>query len=283
MPIAAHPRISVITPSYNQGHFLEQTIQSVLSQDYPNLEYIVVDGGSKDDSVEIINRYKGRLAWWVSEKDKGQTHAINKGLQHATGEILTYLNSDDLLLPRSLDRVCAYFSSHPDSDFLYGDASIVDAAGHEQLLCRTLPFNRHLVVYGRSIICQPASFFRRSLLDRIGLFDESLFFCMDIDFWVRAVLGGAKFQHVYECFAAARFHSNAKTMKHQRMLNEEHLGLLRRHGLITKARRIGELEFYCKKFVFKIIGKCMKMLLRRDFRLLGTARLRKRLRGGVPA
>ena len=127
--MARYPKISIITPSYNQGQFLEQTILSILSQDYPNLEYIIMDGGSSDNSVEIIRKHEDNLTYWVSEPDKGQSDAINKGFQRATGDILTWLNSDDYYLPGTLHTVAEYFTQHPDVECIYGDLQVVASNG----------------------------------------------------------------------------------------------------------------------------------------------------------
>src|SRR6266540_4128786 len=123
------PKVSIITPSFNQGQFLEASIRSVLEQDYPNIEYIIVDGSSKDNSVEIIKKYEGRLAWWVSEKDKGHADALNKGFSHATGEILAWLNSDDIYFPNAVSDAVAALKTNPPVGMVYGDAELIDDAG----------------------------------------------------------------------------------------------------------------------------------------------------------
>src|SRR5215207_10437488 len=123
------PKISIITPSFNQGQFLEASIRSVLEQDYPNLEYIVVDGGSKDDSVEVIKKYQDRLAWWVSEKDKGHADALNKGFSRATGEILAWLNSDDIYFPGAISEAVSVLKRQPEVGMVYGDADLIDDSG----------------------------------------------------------------------------------------------------------------------------------------------------------
>src|SRR5512142_3420630 len=128
-PLSTNPRVSIITPSYNQAQFLEASIQSVLQQDYPNIEYIVADGGSKDNSVEIIKKYQDHLAWWVSEKDKGHADALNKGFSHATGEILAWLNSDDVYYPDAVAEAVAVLQQHPEVGMVYGDADLIDNAG----------------------------------------------------------------------------------------------------------------------------------------------------------
>src|SRR3989337_3125219 len=123
------PLVSIVTPSYNQGSFLEETIRSVLGQDYPHLEYIIVDGGSSDGSGEIIQRYSDRLAWWISEPDQGQTDAINKGFSRAKGEIFAWLNSDDTYLPGAVSEAVSFLSSHPEVGMVYGDANLIDDSG----------------------------------------------------------------------------------------------------------------------------------------------------------
>ncbi len=126
------PRVSIITPSYNQGRFLEASILSVLEQDYPNLEYIIVDGGSKDESVEIIKKYQDRFAWWVSEKDKGHADALNKGFSHATGEILAWLNSDDIYFPGAVSDAVSVLMEQPNVGMVYGDADLIDDSARRQ-------------------------------------------------------------------------------------------------------------------------------------------------------
>jgi glycosyltransferase involved in cell wall biosynthesis len=127
--ISPLPKVSIITPSFNQGKFLEASICSVLEQNYPNIEYIIVDGGSQDESVEVIKKYQDRLAWWVSEKDKGHADALNKGFSRATGEILAWLNSDDIYFPNAISEVVAVLTSHPEVGMVYGDAELIDDAG----------------------------------------------------------------------------------------------------------------------------------------------------------
>lgn len=176
------PKLSVITPSFNQGRFLEQTILSVLNQDYPNLEYIVIDGGSTDDSVEIIRRYEHRLAYWISEKDNGQADAINKGLKRATGEIVGWLNSDDLYLPWTFRRAVAHLAANPEAAMVCGARLMIDECSRVSgfaFLPAYSPRNREYS------IAQETAFWRASVHQRIGWLDEALHFAMDVDFFVR--------------------------------------------------------------------------------------------------
>jgi len=184
------PRISIITPSYNQAEFIERTIESVLSQGYPDLDYIVVDGGSTDSTVEILKRYEGSLRW-VSEKDRGQSDAINKGISMATGDVIAYLNSDDVYEPGALKKVADYFTSHPEKMWLTGKCRIIDVNDREMRGAITGYKNFFLARYSYNIllvtnfISQPATFIRKELFDEYGLFDVDHHRVMDYDFWLR--------------------------------------------------------------------------------------------------
>jgi len=208
------PKISIITPSFNQGRFIEATIRSVLDQGYPNLEYFIVDGGSTDGSVEIIRRYEGKLAWWVSEADRGQSHAINKGLKRASGDIVAWLNSDDLLVPGSLEFAAQFFETHHHTDLLYGNAEIIDAVDTFIMHRKEIPFDRMmgmLIGFG-FLIPQPAAFWRRRVMASVGYLDEELHYAMDSDYWKR-VSDRHTIQHVSKLLARMRYHNEAKTVK----------------------------------------------------------------------
>lgn len=212
---APWPRVSIITPSFNQGAFIEETIRSVLAQDYPDLEYWVIDGGSTDGTLEILKRYEGRLRW-ISELDSGQANAINKGLRLASGEILAYLNSDDLYLPGALRRVGEYFAAHPEAAWLTGRCRTVDANQQEtrRLITRYKNFWLRLRSYRAlqvlNYISQPATFWRRSAFEASGLLDESLHYTMDYDYWLR--LGGRYRLHVLpQELAVFRLHERSKS------------------------------------------------------------------------
>ncbi len=174
------PRISLVTPSFNQGEFIRDTVESVLSQQYPDLEYRVVDGGSKDETVSILESYGPDLLW-TSEKDAGQGNAINKAFARATGEIISYLNSDDTYLPGTLHYVGEFFASHPEVDVIYGDGYFMDGQGEVLEPYPTRYFNWETFAE-ECYICQPTVFFRRRVLTEVGLMDQDLQFCMDYDF-----------------------------------------------------------------------------------------------------
>lgn len=186
MPI----KISIITPSFNQGQFIEQTIQSVLSQNYPNLEYIVMDGGSTDNTLSILKRHEGKLRWF-SEKDKGQSDAINKGLKMAAGDIVTWLNSDDYYLPQTLQKVAEEFEKNKETQWVTGDYKIVDEKGkqiqsfiprYKGLLRKHPTFN---MLSFANFIIQPSTFWKRSIIEKVGYLNEKYHLCMDYDLWLR--------------------------------------------------------------------------------------------------
>ena len=221
------PKITVITPSYNQGHFITETIESVLNQNYPNLEYIVMDGGSTDDTVKILKSY-GKKFQWVSKKDKGQTDAINKGIKKATGDIICYLNSDDVFLPNTLNTVAEYFIAHQDAMWLTGDYFIIDAEGNKiqsfvaeyKKWLRRNPTMTKLSI--ANYIIQPSTFWRKELVKEIGVFDEDLHYCMDFDYWMRTI---QKYPlHVLNShFSLFRIHGNSKGgALYEKQFNEEH-------------------------------------------------------------
>lgn len=219
-----YPKISIVTPSYNQADYLEVTIQSVLRQDYPDLEYLVVDGGSTDGSVEIIHKYQDRIAWWVSEPDRGQADAINKGFKRATGDIIAWLNSDDIYLPGTLFRAAERMSSNPEAGMVYADALSIDAKGR--------PFNTlQFPVWGLEdllrfhIICQPSVFMRRSLLEEVGNLNEDYHYMLDHYLWLK-IAARSPILHAAEFWSAARHHSAAKNVEHSSGFSREIMRLL---------------------------------------------------------
>lgn len=223
------PRISIVTPSYNQAAFLEDTIHSVLSQDYPNLEYIVVDGGSTDGSVDIIRRYEKYLAYWVSEKDRGAADAIAKGFSRATGTILAYLNSDDLYLPGSLHAIVETMRD-PAVDVAYGNTYWIDSSGNILGERRQTPFVRMGYLYGGFDLQQPATFWRRDLYSKCGGMDPSYQFAFDTDLFTRFATHGARFKHVNKFVASFRIHPQSKS-SNQFAICERELQRLRQDHL----------------------------------------------------
>jgi glycosyltransferase involved in cell wall biosynthesis len=206
------PLVSIITPSFNQGKFLEETILSVLNQDYENIEYIIVDGDSSDNTLEIIKKYQSRLAWWISEPDKGQTEAINKGFNRANGQILAWLNSDDVYQPGAVREAVDYLLEHPQVGMVYGDLDFIDengkVIGKFNAAQTDLPKLRRGFVH----IPQPSAFFRADLWKKIGPLDASFFFAMDYDLWTRLASVSELKYLPGKSWAKFRLHSDGKTI-----------------------------------------------------------------------
>jgi glycosyltransferase involved in cell wall biosynthesis len=211
MSTSTEPLVSIVTPSYNQAPFLESTIRSVLDQDYPNVEYIIVDGGSDDGSPEIIRKYAHRLAWWVSEKDRGQTDAINKGFSHARGEILAWLNSDDVYEPNAVREAVEILKNHPKVGMVYGDANFIDEKGHVIGRFPAAQTDLSRLRRGYVHIPQQSAFWRADLWRRVGPLDPSFYFAMDYDLWVR-LAGLTELMYAPRVWADFRLHSGGKTI-----------------------------------------------------------------------
>ena len=203
------PKISVVTPSFNQGDYLEETIVSVLSQNYPNLEYILIDGGSTDRSVDIIQQYKKHFTFWISEKDSGQSSALNKGLRRATGDIVTWLNSDDVYLPGTLSKIANHFTANPESGLVYGK-TIVFGKGMKEEVRGVAEGNLAARYLASMPFPQPSSFFRRRVLLEQGYLDESLHYGMDFDLLVRIALN-YRIDSSPEIYSRYRIHPESKS------------------------------------------------------------------------
>jgi glycosyltransferase involved in cell wall biosynthesis len=205
------PLVSIITPSYQQAAFLEATIRSVLEQDYPTIEYIVVDGGSTDGSLEIIQRYADRLAWWFSEKDRGQTDAINKGFARANGQILAWINSDDTYQPGAIRQAVEYLQAHPETGLVYGDCNFIDAEGRLIGRFPAAQTDYRRLRQGYVHIPQQAAFWRADLWRQVGPLDPTFYFAMDYDLWVR-LAKISKLVYNPQTWANFRLHGSGKTV-----------------------------------------------------------------------
>ena len=221
------PVVSIVTPSYNQGRFIGRTIDSVLAQSYPCIEYRVIDGGSTDTTVEILRSYGERLLW-VSEPDQGQADAINKGLAQAKGEILAYLNSDDTLAPGAIARVMHFFQEHPECDLLYGDADYIDEDDKVTGRYKTAEYSLDRLA-ADCIICQPAAFWRRRIAERIGPFDARLHYVLDYDYWLRIAKAGGNIQFLPIKLAHSRLYAETKTLSGRAKIFNETFKICRRH------------------------------------------------------
>ena len=275
------PRISVVTPTFNQGAFIEKTIDSVLSQGYPNLEYIIVDGGSKDNTVEVIKKYERHLAYWVSEADRGQSHAINKGMERASGEYLTWLNSDDWYTPRALWKFSEIAKQQPTAGLIVGAGRMVDGDGtcifykepSEQITLNTLYdwFNNGYFV-------QPSSVFSRTAWSTCGPIDENEHIALDLDFWLKIAQSGLEIVSTNECLSEALTHPEAKTTAFKDLMQIEGLLVIGKHGgdeqMRHGMRKIGNqveqltkrLEWYEKNYEILVnhpIARFLRPMIKR--------------------
>lgn len=216
--------ISIVTPSYNQGQYIERTIQSVLTQGLTHVEYVVMDGGSQDETLEILKRYENQLKY-ISEKDKGQADAVNKGLKLVTGEIIGWLNSDDIYYPGAFKKVEDYFAQHPEIDVVYGDAYHIDQfdAIIEKYPTESWDIER---LKKTCFISQPTVFWRRRVLERYGYLNTELHFCLDYEYWLRLALLGVRFGYLQEILAGSRLYPQTKTVSAPLKAQREALSML---------------------------------------------------------
>ncbi len=235
------PLVSIVTPSFNQAAFLEETICSVLDQDYEHLEYIIVDGGSTDGSLDIIQKYADRLAWWVSEPDKGQTDAINKGFAKSRGDILAWLNSDDTYREGAISEAAAYLEAHPEVGAVYGDSNLINEQGAVigKFPARQTDYQR--LMRGYVHIPQQATFFRGDLWRKVGPLDPSFFFAMDYDLWVR-LAKESQLKYHPRLWANFRLHGDAKSVESDDRCWPEMVRVHQREG----GRKISRLTLKAK-------------------------------------
>ena len=274
----AYPVISIVTPSYNQAQYLEKTILSVLSQNYPNLEYIIVDGGSTDKSVEIIKKYEKFLKYWVTESDQGQSNALNKGFKHATGDLLTWLNSDDYYVPGALHKVAGAAMAKPQADVFVGAGQIVDRKGNVLHYKKPPPEIGTDSLYNwlrGGNFMQPSCFFRQSAWELAGPIDEDLHMAFDLDLWLRMAKKSCKFVGIPELLSTALSHQSAKTTAFEDFMTVDVAIVILRHGgedaavrerLEDIARRLSWCEQNFNKILnnplFKILSPMIKLFFK---------------------
>jgi len=253
-------KASIITPSYNQAQFVERTILSVLNQDYPDIEYIVMDGGSTDGTVDILKKYSERIAW-ISEKDHGQSDAINKGLRMATGEIVAYLNSDDTYEPNAISRVVEFFQKNPEQRWVCGKCKIVDECGREirkpitfykNFLLRNYSYKKLLT---ENFISQPSTFWKTELLAEIGYFNENEHLCMDYEYWLRI---GQKYPAgvIDEYLASFRYYTSSKSGSATIEQLQDQVRLAREYGANYPASLLlNKVNHYKTICVYKLLAR----------------------------
>lgn len=229
------PLISMVTCSFQQGRYLEHALRSVIEQDYPRLEYIVVDGASTDGSADIIRRHQHALAYWISEPDRGQTDALVKGFARATGEIHGWLCSDDLLLPGALDAVARFFCAHRDVMAAYGDAVWIDAEGRFLRPKKEMGFSRFVFLHDHNYIPQPSMFWRRTLYEAVGGLDPSFELAMDADLWAR-FSERTRIAHIPRYLSCMRFYPQQKT-RSRRIEGRREDGAIRAQRIHSLATR----------------------------------------------
>lgn len=244
------PRITIITPSLNQGKFIEETILSILSQDYPNLEYFIVDGGSNDNTLDVIRKYEDRIDWWVSEPDRGQSHAINKGLKRATGDIMNWINSDDLLFPGALQRVAACFLRHRgEIHLMVGEHARISENG-KILRISSPPSRRAMSLRNLLIpIGQQSSFFTRRALDLVGFLNEDLHAIMDMEFYARILRQGGSFVRFKGLVGAIRNHKEAKGFANTELWDRERPQYIQENKGTLFTRRIAIWKMYLVRMI----------------------------------
>jgi glycosyltransferase involved in cell wall biosynthesis len=268
------PRVTIVTPSYNQAEYLEKTILSVLNQDYPDIEYIIIDGGSTDGSVDIIKKFQHRLAYWVSEPDRGQSDAVNKGFKHATGRIFNWLNSDDLLMPSAVKIAVYYLMNNSDVGMVYGDRATIDEKGNVLSLTRLPSFSprafRHHIK-----IPQETAFYRCEHWCDVNGVDEELKFCMDYDLFIK-LSKITRFCHIPFVLGAYRKHQLSKSVVYTNSVNavgrEEIPKVYFRHYLKNRNRM--KVKFYKKfnrlKFYFERRSKAYKHEVNNIIKIIGN-------------
>ncbi len=251
-----YPKITIITPSFNQGQFLEETILSVIEQGYPNLEYLVIDGGSTDNSVEIIRKYASNITWWISEKDKGQTDAINKGLKRATGDIINWINSDDLLAKGSLHHVAEKFLT-TNALCLCGPITMFRVEKQWEFPSAFAEGETLKSVFGRDSFNQPGTFFHRDAILKMGFPDQRLNYVMDKEWFMRYLLlfGTGQIVVTNQSLAFYRFHDLAKTVADAKEFFDEYAALVYRIAEQTGEAELQQLiaaKYDCIQHVYRL-------------------------------
>jgi glycosyltransferase involved in cell wall biosynthesis len=215
------PKITIVTPSFNQGKFLRQTIESILAQNYPHLEYFIIDGGSTDESLDIIREYEDQISWWVSETDRGQTDAINKGFKRATGELCAWVNSDDVLLPNCLQKVADCYQKYNQPDLIYGNCIYID---NDSRITRMVRVPRQTLFWanrGVLFTLQPALFYKTDTIKKVGYLNPDYSLAMDIDLWMKMIKVGLTIEHIPQYMGGFRWHGESKSTQSNQLKKDK--------------------------------------------------------------
>ncbi len=258
-PKIALPKITIITPTLNQAQFIEKTILSVLNQNYPDLEYLIFDGGSTDGTQEILKKYSDYIKWW-SEPDQGQSNAINKGLRISSGEIVGFINSDDEYEPGALIRVAEFFSDHPQVMWVTGKCKVINTEGKE--VFSFISAYKHVLLKHHSLsllgvvnyIAQPATFWRRRIVEEIGFFDEGLKYVMDYDYWLR-IAQRYPLGIIYNHLARFRLYPTSKTWQSALAHENEEIEVVRRYIKSSLILRLHKMHRYLNSGIYTFLEK----------------------------
>jgi len=270
-----YPKISIVTPSFNQGQYLEKTILSVLDQNYPNLEYIIIDGGSTDNSVDIIKKYEKHLKCWVSEPDRGQSHAINKGFEHATGDLMAWLNSDDYYMPGALHKVAEVAMAKPEAGAIIGAGQFVNESGKVKLYKEPAEVTLESLYDWLDIFhfMQSSCFFRKNVWDKCGPLDEQIHIAMDLNLWLR-IAKQFEFVRTGALLSSQLLHLKAKTMAFHYLTIVDSAIVIMRHGgeqqirehLEDIARKLSyyepNLNLIIRNPIFKLVEPIVKLFMK---------------------
>jgi len=262
-----NPSVTIVTPSYNQGKFIEDTILSVKNQAYPNIEHIIVDGGSSDNTLEILKKYESTYNMhWSSEPDEGQSDALNKGFKMANGEIIGWLNSDDAYLSiHTISDVVKYFKKHNKAKIIYGDMIYIDHKNRIGLIMPTFPIFRYSILKKHNFIFQPSTFFRRDIIENYHL-DNTLHYVMDYDFWLK-IGTGYKFYHIPKILSCFRIHDQSKGESESLKMKKEYIKVRQKyHRDSEKSNELNRMEYIFRKSLpILILPEVFKLYTRSDF------------------
>ncbi len=246
------PKVSIITPSYNQGQFIEDTIQSVLRQTYKNIEYILVDGGSTDDTMEVVNRYRDRIDFVIHERDNGQSDAINKGFLAATGELMGWINSDDILYPDCVEKIVNLYRQHPEGAVYYGEVLHQINETGTVIATRPVPIpNRQSLLMHNYELAQQGSFYPAHLVRKVGYLNEEIHYCMDLDLWLKLLNYGPIYACTGKPIAGFRIWGQTKTSTGGTKFLDNIREVLLKHGASPYSKSVLKTQYYTFRATIK--------------------------------